>query len=86
MLVAVNIWALAHLIANGDLGSIILFGALLAYAVFDRIAVRRRGDAGAPRIADFNRGDAIAVGVGVVAYGAMLLLHRWLIGVPVIFV
>lgn len=86
MLVAVKIWALAHLIANGDHGSIILFGALLAYAVFDRIAVRKRGDVGAPRIADFNKGDAIAVVVGAVAYAAMLLLHPWLIGVRVIFV
>ena len=41
MLVAVKIWALAHLLANGDLGSIILFGAFLAWAVYDRIAVKK---------------------------------------------
>ena len=38
-LVAIKIWALAHLIANGDLASIILFGSFLAYAVFDRITL-----------------------------------------------
>ena len=82
MLVAVKIWALAHLLANGDLGSILLFGSILAYAVFDRIAVKKRGDMGAPRIASFNQGDAIAIGVGTLAYVAMLLLHPTLIGVP----
>jgi uncharacterized membrane protein len=44
MLVAVKIWALAHLLANGDLGGVVLFGSFLAWAVYDRIAVKRRGD------------------------------------------
>ena len=84
MLVAVKIWALAHLLANGDLGSIILFGSLLAWAVWDRIAVKRRGDFGAPRVARFTKGDAIAVVGGSVAAAAMVLLHPILIGVPVV--
>ena len=46
MLVAVKTWALSHLLVNGDLGSMLLFGALLAWAVYDRIAAKRRGDAG----------------------------------------
>jgi len=82
MLVGVKIWALAHLLANGDLGSLILFGTLLAWAVYDRIAVKRRGDPGAPR-SGFTAGDAIAVVVGSIAYGAMFWLHPWLIGVPI---
>jgi uncharacterized membrane protein len=81
MLVAVKIWALAHLLANGDLGSIILFGAILAYAVFDRIAVKRRGDAGAAAQPAFTRGDAIAVAAGSIGYLAMLALHPILIRV-----
>ncbi len=48
MLVAIKIWALAHLLANGDLGSIILFGSFLAWAVFDRITLKSREDAGQP--------------------------------------
>ena len=83
-LAAIKIWAAAHLIANGDLGSILLFGSFLAYAVFDRICVKRRGDAGAPRAAAFNSGDAIALAVGVGAYAAMLFAHKYLIGVAII--
>jgi uncharacterized membrane protein len=84
MLVGIKIWALAHLLANGDAGGMLLFGSFLAWAVFDRIAVKRRGDLGAPRIASFTRTDAIALGAGTVAYVAMILLHPVLIGVPVI--
>lgn len=84
MLVAIKIWALAHLLANGDLGGMILFGSFLAWAVYDRIAVKRRGDMGAPRIAAFTRADAIVVATGTVAYVAMMFLHPWLIGVAVI--
>jgi uncharacterized membrane protein len=82
MLVGVKAWALAHLLVNGDLGSMILFGAFLAWAVYDRIAVKRRGEVGALR-SDFSSGDAIALIVGSIVYGAMFWLHPWLIGVPV---
>ena len=50
MLVGVKLWAVAHLISNGDLGSIILFGSILGWAVFDRISLKRRTDPGAPPI------------------------------------
>jgi uncharacterized membrane protein len=75
---------LAHLLANGDLGGMVLFGSFLAWAVFDRIAVKKRGDFGAPRLLSFTRADAIALGIGTLAYVAMLFLHPVLIGVPVI--
>lgn len=84
MLVAIKIWALAHLLANGDLGGMILFGSFLAWAVFDRIAVKRRGDLGAPRVPAFTSGDAIILIVGTIAYVAMIFLHRYLIGVSVL--
>jgi uncharacterized membrane protein len=42
MLLAVKIWALAHLIANGDLASVVLFGAFLLWAAADRVS-RPRG-------------------------------------------
>jgi uncharacterized membrane protein len=84
MLAGVKIWALAHLLANGDLGGLLLFGSFLAWAVYDRIAVKQRGDFGAPRIGSFTRADGIALGAGTVAYVAMILLHPWLIGVPVV--
>ena len=85
MLAGVKLWATAHLLANGDLGSIILFGAFLAWAVFDRISLKRRTDGGAPPIPVGGVGnDAIAVGVGVVAYLALgFAFHPVVIGVPV---
>ncbi len=82
MLVGIKSWALAHLLANGDLGALILFGAFLAWAVYDRVAVKRRGDAGAAPSA-FAIGDGIALVVGSAAYAAMFWLHPLLIGVPI---
>jgi uncharacterized membrane protein len=85
MLAGVKLWAAAHLLANGDLGSIILFGAFLAWAVFDRISLKRRSDAGAPPIPVGGVGnDLIAVVVGIVAYLALgFVFHPVVIGVPV---
>ncbi|MGC2812854.1 MAG: NnrU family protein [Bradyrhizobium sp.] len=86
MLAGVKLWAAAHLLANGDLGSIILFGSFLGWAVFDRISLKHRVDAGAPPIRIGGIGnDLIAVAVGVVAYLALaLVFHPVVIGVPVI--
>jgi uncharacterized membrane protein len=87
MLVGVKLWAVAHLIANGDLGSIILFGAILAWAVYDRITLKRRTDPGAPPIPVPNRGfrnDFIAVVVGTLVYFALgFWFHPYVIGVSV---
>ena len=85
MLSGVKLWATAHLIANGDLGSIILFGSFLGWAVFDRISLKRRTDAGAPPIPVGGWGnDLIAVAVGIVAYLALAFaFHPVVIGVPV---
>src|SRR5690606_13802301 len=46
MLVAVKLWALAHLLANGGLADVLLFGGFLAWAVADRISLKRRAQAG----------------------------------------
>ncbi len=85
MLVGVKLWAVAHLLANGDLGSIILFGSVLAWAVYDRITLKRRADAGAPPIpVGGYRNDFIAVVVGTLLYFALgLWFHPWVIGVRV---
>jgi uncharacterized membrane protein len=86
MLSGVKLWAVAHLIANGDLGGIILFGSLLGWAVFDRISLKRRADAGGPPIPVGGWGnDLIAVAVGIVAYLALAFaFHPVVIGVPVV--
>jgi uncharacterized membrane protein len=85
MLAGLKLWAAAHLLANGDLGSIILFGSFLAWAVFDRISLKRRADPGAPPIPVGGAGnDLIAVAVGIVAYLALAFaFHPVVIGVPV---
>jgi uncharacterized membrane protein len=86
MLAGIKLWAAAHLLANGDLGSIILFGSFLAWAVFDRISLKHRTDAGAPPIPVGGLGnDFIAIAVGIVAYLALaFVFHPVVIGVPVI--
>lgn len=83
MLASVKIWAFAHLCANGDLASILLFGAFLAFGVVDRIVVKRRGDPMQDKTPS-PLGDTIAVVGGVAAYGAIAFwAHPALIGVPV---
>ncbi|HEV3500432.1 MAG TPA: NnrU family protein [Bradyrhizobium sp.] len=85
MLTGVKLWAAAHLLANGDLGSIILFGSFLGWAVYDRISLKRRVDPGAPPIpVGGPSNDLIAVAVGIVAYLALgFAFHPVVIGVPV---
>jgi len=85
MLVGVKLWALAHLIANGDLGSIILFGSFLAWAVYDRISLKHRGDAAPPKPPPSGyRNDFIAVAAGTLVYFVLgFWFHPWAIGVPV---
>lgn len=85
MLAGVKLWAFGHLLANGDLGGIILFGSFLAWAVFDRISLKRRADAGGPPIPVGGIGnDLIAVAVGIVVYLALgFAFHPVVIGVPV---
>ena len=85
MLVGIKLWAAAHLIANGDLGAIILFGSVLAWAVYDRITLKRRSDPGAPPIPIGGRtNDFIAVVVGTILYLALgFVFHPLVIGVPV---
>jgi uncharacterized membrane protein len=86
-LVAIKTWALAHLIANGDLASIILFGSFLAYAVFDRVTLKRRKPAALIEVPGPGsaRNDVIAVALGTALYVAFLLwLHPLLIGRAVV--
>jgi uncharacterized membrane protein len=86
MLAGVKLWAFGHLLANGDLGGIILFGSFLAWAVFDRISLKHRADPGAPPIpVGGPTNDLIAIAVGIVAYLALAFaFHPVVIGVPVI--
>ena len=84
MLASVKTWAFAHLLSNGDLGSILLFGAFLAWGVYARIAAKKRKDAGLVAAPAGWINDAIVVGIGVVVYLALgYAFHPVVIGVPV---
>ena len=82
LLVGVKLWALAHLLSNGDLGGIILFASILAWAVFDRITLKRRTDAGGLSIPlGGRRNDIIAIVVGTILYLALgFWFHPYVIG------
>lgn len=84
MLAAVKLWAFGHLLANGDLASILLFGSFLAWAVADRISVKRRPaepEASLQPMSSAN--DIIAVAGGVLLYFLFVWkLHLWLFGAP----
>jgi uncharacterized membrane protein len=85
MLVGVKTWAAAHLISNGDLGSIVLFGSFLAWAVYDRITLKHRSDPGAPAIpVGGHRNDTIALVVGTVLFLALgFIFHPLVVGIAV---
>lgn len=82
MLVAIKLWALGHLLANGDLASLCLFGGFLAFAIYDRISVKRRGVMPAMQHRPVYM-DALVVIIALVAYGAVVMHHYQLFGVPV---
>ena len=79
-LVSIKLWAFAHLLANGDLASAVLFGSFLAYAVWNRISVKRRG--GANPVANSSSSDLIAVVSGLAIWAGFVYWgHEWLFGV-----
>lgn len=86
MLAGVKAWALAHLLSNGDLGSVLLFGTFLAWGVYARIAAKRRGDVGAaakPVPVGWTN-DLIVVALGAAIFLALgFWFHPYVIGVPV---
>lgn len=85
MLAGVKLWAFGHLLANGDLGGIVLFGSILAWAVYDRISLKRRADPGSPPIPVGGVGnDVLAVVIGIIAYLALAFaFHPVVLGIPV---
>ena len=84
MLASVKTWAFAHLLSNGDLGSILLFGTFLAWGVYARIAAKRRTDLKPiPESVGWTN-DALVVAIGVIVYLALgYAFHPVVIGVPV---
>lgn len=83
MLLATKLWALSHLLVNGTLADVLLFGGFLAWAVADRISLKRRVARPVPGAPPSAMNDAIAVVLGLALYGLFVWqAHGWLIGVP----
>ncbi|WPL17132.1 putative membrane protein [Thiorhodovibrio winogradskyi] len=83
MLAAVKIWSFAHLLANGSLADVLLFGSFLTWAVADRISLKRRGPGTGtgPGAAAGRRNDVIALIGGTLFYLLFLFwAHQWLFG------
>lgn len=83
MIAAVKVWALAHLVANGTLDDIVLFGSFLVWAVVAFASARRRDRLAGTRYPALGVGrDVAAVLVGIVAWALFARFgHLWLIGV-----
>ncbi len=84
MLIGVALWSSAHLFANGDFASILLFGSFLAYSIFGMFSANRRGATKQVEKYPLSK-DAIIVVFGLVAYVIFIkYLHPYLIGVAII--
>ena len=89
MLLAIKIWAFSHLLVNGELASILLFGSFLVWAIYDRISFKRRDAIKEVPPSDNNlpniRVDVAAIVAGLTLYVLVVWkLHFWIFGVAVI--
>jgi uncharacterized membrane protein len=82
MLAAVKLWATAHLLANGMLADVLLFGSFLLWAIVDRISLKRRAPVPIRKTAPSGYYDLLAVVLGLALYALFLFkLHALLFGV-----
>lgn len=78
MLAGVKLWAFAHLLVNGDLASIVLFGGLLAWAVVEVIVINRAEPEWTPPAPGTLAKDAMFFAISVVLLGVIGMIHGWL--------
>lgn len=83
MLLAIILWATAHLLANGDRLALLLFGSFLLFALFDRWSVARRAPARRPAATGWT-GDAAALVVGLACWAAVLFWLHASAGAPLL--
>lgn len=82
MAIAAILWASGHLLANGDLASVILFGGFLVYAVLHIVIGTLNGVRPSPVV---HKGhNLLSFFVGIALYGVMIQAHQALIGVPIV--
>ena len=85
MLAAIKIWATAHLLVNGTLADVLLFGSFLVWAVAVRISLKRRVPVPVRGASPSRYNDLIAVVLGLALYVSFILrLHGLIVGVPLL--
>ena len=83
MLMAVVLWSAAHLLANGRVADVVLFGSFLVWSLLDWLSMAWRSERAIRRLPSGKWNDAIAVVVGLAAYVLFAFyLHGWVTGVP----
>jgi len=83
MSIGIVLWSGAHLLANGDLASSLIFACFGTFAVFSALSMHRRGQSKGDGRAQVKF-DVFAVVGGLVVYALILYAHEFLIGVPII--
>lgn len=78
MLTSVMVWAVAHVLVNGDLAALVLFGGLLIWAVVDRALINRDQPVWGPPAPGPIRNDVIYAGVSLIVFAAIAGIHSWL--------
>ena len=78
MLTAVVMWAIAHLLVNGDLASLVLFGALALWALAEMVVINRAEPDYEPAAPGTAGGDVRLAGITVVTFAVMAGVHAWL--------
>lgn len=86
MLLAIKLWAIAHLLTKGTAAAMLMYAAFLAWAVFDLLSVKKRERAGLVKIATGPiRNDVIAIVLGLALYLIMINFGHWkLFGTPIL--
>lgn len=81
MLSGVLVWAVVHLLANGDLASVILFAGFAVYALFDMWSANRRGTQRSTAVMPLSA-DVLTVSAGLIGYAVVLYFHGAIFGAP----
>lgn len=83
-LVAVIHWAFAHLLVNGSVADLLLFGSFLVWALADRVSMAKRPARSIPQLPKSPINDVLLILLGLAAYAVFVFwLHEWLFGVAV---
>ena len=78
MLTAVMVWAVAHLMVNGDLASLILFGGIGLWALTDMLMINRMEPAWVPPAPGPIRNDLIYLSASALLFVVVVAIHTWL--------